>query len=174
MESLYFKKIRELQKSKAELENKFRVKINIRGKLVTLEGSAVDEYGALIVLEAMQFGFSSKRALVLLSDDLIFRKIPIKNFTRRKNMKEVRGRIIGKEGKTKNTIEQISSCDILINEYENSVGLIGSAEQIEEATTAITNLIKGSKQANVYRFLERMNAQKKQMDTDLGLKIKEK
>ena len=76
--------------------------------------------------------------------------------------------------KTKHTIEQISSCDVLINEDENSVGLIGSAEQIEEATTAITNLIRGSKQANVYRFLERMNAEKRQMDTDLGLKIKKK
>src|SRR3989344_3524554 len=175
METLYFRKTNELQKEKELLESKLNVKISLSGKKVTIsspQGNAIDEYEASIILGAMQFGFSAKKALDLLSDDFIFRKIPIKSFTRRKNLKEVRGRIIGREGKTKNTIEEISSCDMLINEDENAVGIIGPADEIEEATTAISNLIKGSKQANVYRFLERINAGKKAFDTDLGLKIK--
>jgi ribosomal RNA assembly protein len=172
METLYFKKIKELQKERLQLEKKLAVAITIQGKKVTIEGESIDEFEALIVLEAMQFGFSAKKSLELLKEDIIFRKIPIKQFTRRKNLKEVRGRVIGKEGKTKNTIEQISGCDIFINEDENQIGMIGPAEQIDEATTALTNLIKGSKQANVYRFLERMNAGKKKLDIDLGLKIK--
>jgi rRNA processing protein Krr1/Pno1 len=53
--------------------------------------------------------------------------------------------------------------------HDNTVGIIGPAETIEEATTAIGNLIRGSKQANIYRFLERMNAAKK-IKSDLGLK----
>jgi len=177
METLYFKKIKELQKEKDRLESKLGVSIIINGKKVSIKTDKEDafyEYEALIVLEAMQFGFSAKKALDLLNDDFVFRKIPIKQFTRRKNLKEVRGRIIGKEGKTKSTIEEISSCDMLINEDENAVGIIGPADEIEEATTAISNLIKGSKQANVYRFLERINAGKKAFDTDLGLKIKNK
>lgn len=120
----------------------------------------------------MQFGFSIKKSLALLNNDIIFRKIPIKQFTRRKQMKEVRGRIIGSKGKTKNTIEEISGCDVLINEEENQIGLIGVTHEIEEATTAIQKLIRGSKQANVYRFLERINAGKKGLNEDLGLKIK--
>lgn len=160
MESFYFEKINNLKKEKSALEQKLKVKIAILGKKVTIEGSPINEYGASIIIEAMQFGFSAKKAMALLNDDIIFRKIPIKDFTRRKNLKEVRGRVIGKEGKTKNTIEEISGCDIIIND-NNTIGIIGEARKIEEATTALQNLIKGSKQANVYRFLERMNKEKK-------------
>jgi ribosomal RNA assembly protein len=107
----------------------------------------------------MQFGFSAKKALTLLNDDITFRKIPIKNFTRRKNLKEVRGRIIGKEGKTKRTIENIADCEVIVN--GNEVGVICTADEVEETTTAITNLIRGTKEANIYGFLERMNKEKK-------------
>lgn len=160
MESFYFNKLKELKKEKSDLEKRLKVKISIYGKKVDIEGAPVDEYEASLIIEAMQFGFSAKKALLLQNDDIIFRKIPIKSFTRKKNTKEVRGRIIGAQGKTKNTVSEISGCDIVVND-DNTVGLIGSAIGIDEATTAIQNLIKGSKQANVYRFLERMNAARK-------------
>ena len=166
MDSMYFPKIRELKKEKALLEQKLGIKINIEGKKVTFEGEAFKEYEAAIVLEAIQFGFSVKKALSLTDERLAFRKIPMKKFTRRKNMQEVRSRVIGKEGKTKRTIEDISNSDVIIN--ENTIGIICPADEIEESTTAITNLIKGSKQANVYRFLERMNAAKKKLDNYTG------
>lgn len=172
METLYFKKVKDLTNEKENLERQLGVKINIQGKKVTIEGDSFKEYESLMILEAMQFGFSAKKALTLMDEQMVFRKIPIKSFTRRKNLTEVRGRIIGKEGKTKRTMEDISGCDIAINESE--IGLIGPAEEIEEATTAITNLIRGTKQANVYRFLERINTGKKDLSTDLGLKIKNK
>lgn len=172
MEELYFKKVRELVKEKNYLENKLKVKITIKGKQVRIEGGAVDEYEASLVLGAMQFGFSAKNALLLLDEQFVFRKIPIKNFTRRKELKEVRARIIGKEGKTKRTIENIASSEVVID--GNEIGIICPADEIEEATTAITNLIRGTKEANVYSFLERMNADKKNFPDDLGLKIKKK
>ena len=172
MESLYFNRLKELKKEKRELEKKLGINIEIKGKLVAISGDPPKEYDAYIVLEAMQFGFSAKVALSLLNNDIIFRKIPIKPFTRRKNLKEVRGRIIGREGKTKRTIEDISGCSVVIT--DSAVGIIGPAHEIEEATYGIQKLIRGSKQANVYRFLERMNAGKKKFDTDIGLKIKDK
>ncbi len=160
METLYFQKIQELKREKAELERKLKVKITIEGKKAVIEGDSFDEYESLIVLEAMQFGFSAKKALLLQDEQMIFRKLPIKQYTRRKNLTEVKARVIGTEGKTKHTIEEISKCHLIIN--ENTVGIIGPADEIELATTALMSLIKGSKQANVYRFLERMNAAKKQ------------
>ena len=166
MDSMYFPKIKELKKEKELVEQKLGVKLTIVGKKVTFEGEAYKEYEASIVLEAMQFGFSARKALSLTDERLAFRKIPMKNFTRRKNMQEVRSRVIGKDGKTKRTIEDISNSDVIIN--ENTIGIICPAEEVEEANTAITNLIKGTKQANVYRFLERMNASKKQMDNYQG------
>ncbi len=173
METLFFKKTREIKKEKAALEKRLNVAVTIKGNLVYTEGSPLDEYAALRILEAMQAGFSAKKALLLLDEGIIFRKINIKKFTRRKDMEEVRSRIIGKDGKTKRTIEEISGCCINI-EDSNSLGIIGPADSIEEVTTALTNLIKGSKQANVYRFLERINTIKKSQISDLGLKIKVK
>lgn len=162
METLYFNKTAELRKERQQLEKRMNVSITLEGRKVTVEGDPLDEYEARLVLEAMEFGYSAKKALMLLDDGYIFRKLPLKNFTRRKDMSVVRGRLIGKEGKTKHALENISGCEIIVR--DDAVGLLGSAESIEEATTAITNLIRGSKQANVYRFLERMNTARKELD----------
>lgn len=159
MEALIFDKLSEIRRERSSLEKQLRVKIRIVGNEVLIDGSSFEEYEAFIVLEAIQFGFSAKKALLLRDEQNVFRKILIKNFTKRKNLEEVRGRIIGRDGKTKKTIENISNCHLIIK--GNEVGIIGPAEAIEETTTAITNLIRGSKQANIYRYLERMNAERK-------------
>ncbi|MEK6933522.1 MAG: hypothetical protein AABW75_01455 [Nanoarchaeota archaeon] len=159
MEALLFDKLSEIRRERHFLENELGVKIRIVGNEVFIDGPSFEEYEAFIVLEAMQLGFSAKKALTLRDESMIFRRIQIKNFTKRKNLEEVRARIIGREGKTKKTIEEISSCHLIIN--GNEVGIIASAKNIDDATTAITNLIRGSKQANVYRYLERMNAEKR-------------
>lgn len=159
METLFVTKTIELKRTKPELEKALKVKIDIKGKQVTIDGEAVDEFEAAQIIEAIGFGFSTKKALLLKDPSYIFRRISIKDFTRRKNLEDVRGRIIGKEGKTKKTIEDISGVYLELN--NNEVGLIGQAEDIEEETRALTNLIKGTKQANVYQKLEKLNAEKK-------------
>lgn len=162
METIYFEKTGEIRRTREELETKLGVKITLQGRKATIEGSVFNEYQASIVLEAISFGFSAKKAIKLIDEETVFTKLPIKNITRRKNLKEVRGRVIGKEGKTRKTMEDITGCDIVVN--GNEVGIIGSAEEIEEAKTALVSLIRGSKEANVYRFLERMNTLKKERD----------
>lgn len=156
---IFFKKIKELEKTKLELEKKLGVKLNIVGKKIELEGEAYNEYEAQQVLEAVQFGFPIKRALLLKDENFIFIKMPIKHFTRRKDMKTVKGRLIGADGKTKRTLEELTNSYIIIN--ENTIGFIAPAEDIKEVETAITNLIRGTKEANIYRFLEKMNTVRK-------------
>lgn len=159
METLFVTKTIELKRTKEELERTLKVKIEIKGKQVTIDGEAVDEFEAAQVIEAIGFGFSTKKALLLKDPSYVFRRISIKNFTRRKNLEDVRARIIGKEGKTKKTIEDIAGVYLELN--NNEVGLIGPAEDIEQETAALTNLIRGTKQANVYQKLEKINAEKK-------------
>lgn len=171
METIYLKKIKELEKTKSELERKLKVKVMIDGKKVTIEGDAIDEYTASLVLEAIKFGFTVKIALTLVDSNIIFRTINIKNHTRRKKLEDIKARIIGTEGKTKRAIENIANCEIILQ--DNTVGIIASADDIESVMTAIINLIRGSKQANVYRYLEEMNRYKKihgEDLEDLGLK----
>lgn len=169
MKTIYFKNLKKFKENFSILENKLNVKLTIKEKQVIIEGEPVNEYEAFQVLDALNFGFSLKDALTLTNENFVFRKLSIKDFTRRKDMEDVRSRVIGTEGKTKRTIENISGCAIVVN--GNTIGIMGPAESIEEATTGLANLIRGSKQSNVYHFLEKMNATKKEK-IDLGLKNK--
>jgi len=155
METIQIESAGKIRRNKPTIEKKLNVKITIQGRKVEIEGNPVEEYEASLILDALDFGFSLKDALKLTDENVIFRKLPIKQFTTRKNLEEVRGRIIGTEGKTKRVIEEVSGCAVVL--HQNTIGVIGPAENIEEATTALQKLIKGSKQTNVYRFLERMN-----------------
>lgn len=152
-------KVLELRKNKKSLEGKLKVKISLTGKKATIEGEALDEYVATRVLDAMSFGFSADTALLLIEDDFSLEILSVRDFTRRKNLEVVKGRLIGTHGKTKNTLEEISGCNIILK--DNEVGIIGPSETIGEAITGVTNLIRGTKQGNVYRYLERQNREKR-------------
>ncbi|MSS74908.1 hypothetical protein EXS73_01705 [Candidatus Pacearchaeota archaeon] len=171
MNTVYFPKVRELRTHKEDIEQKLHISIMIQGKKVTYHGEAVYEYTAELVLQAMAFGFSAKQALQLLEPDTTFKVIAMKHFTRRKDMEEVRGRVIGKEGKTKRTIENISDTELIIS--NNDIGILGRSIQVEAAIVALGNLIRGTKEANTYAFLERHNKDTKRKRSDLGLKDEE-
>ncbi len=169
METIDIERMKELLRTKEVLEEKLRVNISIKGKTVTIEGSTADEFQALQILEAIDLGFSTRKAMSIMDEEIVYRKINIKDYTRRKNLHEVRARVIGTKGKTKRVIEEISGCKIVLK--ENTLGIIGPYDSIDAATTALKNIIRGSKQSNVYNYLETLNRVEK--DEDLGLKIKE-
>lgn len=159
MEELFVDKTKELIKEKERLQDILKVSISVRGRKVTIDGEPLDEFQAQQVIEAIGMGFSAKEALVLINDDVLFERINIKDHTRKKDLEPVRARLIGTHGKTKKTIEEISGCKIEIN--GNAVGIIGPAATIQYAITGVANVIKGTKQANVYHYLEKINRDKK-------------
>ncbi len=152
---LLFQRITELKRTKNELERKLNVKIILNGRTVTIKGDSLDEYEASLVLDAMNFGFSARRALLLKEESKIFRILNIKRFTKKRDLKTVRARIIGKKGKTKETIENITGADLVIK--DNEIGIIAPADTIEDIVTALIALIKGTKQSNTYHYLEKLN-----------------
>jgi len=168
MEKIIFQRTTELKKNLKDLKEKLKVNLNLKGKILSIKGNSMDEYEAQLVLDALNFGFSAKKALLVKEPDIIFRKVNIKEFTRKKNLKEVRARIIGKKGQTLRILSEISNTQIILNERENRVGIIGDAESIEITITAMINLIRGTKQSHIYRYLEKSNKIKK--EESLGLK----
>lgn len=159
MQKFYLTRIREIKENLDSLRKKLGLKISILGRTVTVEGDPLDEYESSLIFDAVNFGFPLSTAMLLTNPEYSFREIPIKDFTRKKNLEPVRARLIGKQGRTRKTIEEISGCKVKIK--GNAVGIIGLSEEMEYAITAIKNLIKGSKQANVYNYLERINRRKK-------------
>jgi|SRR3989338_5914833 len=165
METIIFDRTNELRKNLKELERKLNVKISATGRKVTISGDALDEYEAMIILDAMSRGFSASKALMLKEEGMSFRVLSIKDFTRKKNLKEVRARIIGRQGRTRKTMEDISGAEIVV--HDNDVGIIAHSENMDEIVKSITALVRGTKQANTYRHLERINKMKKKRLSNL-------
>jgi ribosomal RNA assembly protein len=67
-------------------------------------------------------------------------------------MERIKGRIIGEEGKSRRTIEDLT--DTYISVYGHSVGLIGKSDQIKIASDAVTMLSKGKSHKTVYNMLQ--------------------
>jgi rRNA processing protein Krr1/Pno1 len=82
MQTFYINKISEVIKNKSEIERKLGIKLLISGKQVTIDSQdGMQEYEASSVMEALQFGFSTARALLLTDPEVIFRVLRIKDFT---------------------------------------------------------------------------------------------
>jgi len=165
MKIILSEKIRRILKNKEELEKVLGIKILIQEKGLSIEGKAEDEYVAEKVIDALNFGFPFSEALLIKKEDLMFEQINIKEFTRRHDMESVRARIIGKRGRTLRALQELTKCYFELK--DNIVGIIGNPEYIKNAQEAIISLTKGTKQANVYAFLEKHQIQPV---IDLGLK----
>ena len=106
------------------------------------------------IVKAVGRGFNPDKAMRLFDDDEYFELIDVKEAIgdRSSQMPRVRGRLIGKNGKTRRLIEELTGCDMVI--YGNTVGLIGNSVSLPVAKHACELLINGSEHATVYHYLE--------------------
>lgn len=158
MKTFYIKSKRKVLQSKKELEGALNVRISV-GDGVSVSGKEEDEYFAERVLLALDFPFLVEDALVLKNDDYAFEIINIKDYTRRRDLGVVKGRIIGKKGNTLRILEELGDSFIAVK--ENFVAIIAPAENIDSVRQGIISLIHGAKQGNVYGYLEKSRTRKK-------------
>ena len=159
MKTIYVKSARKVIQHKKELEDKLGVKIIIKGTNISVKGKELKEYFASRVLEAIDYPFLVEDALLLKDEDFLFEVIDIKDHTYRSDLGVIKGRIIGRSGKTLKVLGDLTGCEVVVK--DNHVAIIGKAEDIKHAQQAIISLIKGSKQGNVYGTLERVNRRKR-------------
>lgn len=158
-------KLPRITKNKKRLEKELKVKISTSGKDVSIVGESLDEFEAEKVIRALNFGFPYSVALLIKTEEFMFEAINIKEFTNSKNLERVRGRIIGTQGKTLQTLSQLTGCYFELK--DNEVGIIGPPENMKTAEEGLRNLIRGTKTANIYKFLEK---NRPEPIVDLGLK----
>ena len=107
------------------------------------------------VIKAVGRGFNPDKAMKLLDDDdMYFESIDIKDVIgdRQNQVVRARGRLIGKDGKTRKLIEELA--DVYMSVYGNTVSLIGNSISLPIAKNAIEMLLHGSEHSTVYHYLE--------------------
>lgn len=145
---------------KEEIEQKCNVIIEIdseNGDVLVSSGpfpvTKTEAFKAMEIISAISKGFSPGRAYRLLDEDLL-QLIDIRDYAGKStnSIQRIKGRIIGKAGKSRKTIEELTGAYISV--YGHTVGLIGSFQELKIAAEAISMISKGSSHKNVYNMLQ--------------------
>jgi len=169
MRSIPVEHMNKVKRAVPVIENKVKVKVGFGKDNVMIKGNELNEYLVEKIIRAVDFGFHVDDALLLVNEDFVLEFIEVKEHTRRKNLKEVRARLIGTGGKARKTIENLTGSVIVIQ--GNDVGIIVDANHSEAVAQAIESLIQGAKHGNVFAYLEKQNVSRRKFDEeDLGLR----
>ena len=151
------------------IERKLGVQLDVDSEngtvQITLPTTAEDPtvlFRAKEIVTAIGRGFAPEPAFRLLDDEEIsLQVIDLRDIVGRSpsDLKRLKGRVIGKEGKTRKIIEELSEAKICI--YGHTVSIIGYPDQSAIAREAVMMLIGGSLHGSVYRFLHKKRSELK-------------
>jgi ribosomal RNA assembly protein len=144
--------------TKNQLEKETHTEIDIDSKEGDIMVSGKDPLGLYTVrdiIKAIGRGFNPETALLLLKPDYSFEMIDITEFTGKSkdSMQRLKGRVIGKEGRSRKLIEEMSEAFVCV--YGKTIGVIGEPESTVIAKQAIETLLKGANHSTVYKWLEK-------------------
>jgi ribosomal RNA assembly protein len=141
------------EKNKKMIEKKCNIKIAFEEEEgVRLEGEPQDIYFAKNVILAIGRGFEPKDALLVIDKDYELYIYHLKEeFKSENSIKRVKGRVIGKKGKTKKEIEDATESRISV--YGNTIAILAKPDAMEYARTAVEKLLHGAMHSSVYRYL---------------------
>jgi ribosomal RNA assembly protein len=168
-------------KVKQHIEEKLQVKLDVDSEgsvAIVLSEKATDPsllLKAKDVVTAIGRGFSPEIVSRLIrNEDEIFDLIDLRVIFGRSesDIKRIKGRIIGAEGKTRKLIEELTEADVVV--YGHTVGLIGSFEQVDTAHNAVQMIIEGCQHHTVYNYLQKKRTELKKEKLELWEKPREK
>ena len=162
-----------IKKALPIIKSKIDIHTDLKRDSITINGEEFNEVIVEKVIQALDFGFEIEDAMLLLKDDWDIEYINIKDHTHRKNLEEIRSRIIGTKGKAKKAIESLTDSRIVL--HDNQVGMISDVDHMEYLIQGMVSLIQGAKHGNVFSYIEKQNANLRRLSTeDLGLRDPQK
>jgi ribosomal RNA assembly protein len=143
---------------KKQIEESTNTKLEINsqeGNVIISADDGLKLYDAKEVIRAIARGFNPETAFLLLKTDYILEVIDMRDFAGKSKPTLIRlkGRIIGREGKSKREIETLTDTQISI--YGKTIAIIGRVEDVPNARKAIENLLRGATHSSVFKFLEK-------------------
>ncbi len=162
-------------KVKQAVEKKLKVELTIDSETgdvkIMLAPDAEDPsllFRAQEIIAAVGRGFSPERAFRLIDDeDAVLEVIDLRELfgSSQAELKRVKGRIIGQEGKTRRIVEEMTEADVSV--HGHTVAIIANLDQMEVAREAIKMLLRGSQHSTVYRYLHRKRRELKKKKLEL-------
>ncbi|MBU0636518.1 KH domain-containing protein [Candidatus Micrarchaeota archaeon] len=144
--------------TKKDIEQKTKTKIIVDSEEGEVEIKSKIEnttgfYTALNIIKAIARGFSPEHAFLLLNENNALEIISLTDWLKgsEKELKTKRGRIIGKQGKARNEIEEKTNCFISVQ--GKTIAIIGDLGEIPKAKKSIEMLLHGARHSKVYDFL---------------------
>ncbi|MCW4050240.1 MAG: KH domain-containing protein [Candidatus Bathyarchaeota archaeon] len=146
--------------SKKRIEATLLVDLTVDGESGNVEVKVLPEqtdvsviFTAKNMVKAIGRGFSPQRAMALMNEDNDLLVIDLEDYvgTSKNAQARIKGRLIGKEGKSRELIEELTEC--LVSIYGGTVALIGSFEMLPVAKEAVEMLINGAFHKTVWNHL---------------------
>ena len=159
-------------RAKKRIENFFNVTLEIdseSGSVEIIVNPNAPDITVLFtvknIVKAIGRGFSPRRAEILSQEDHDLNLIDLREYVgdSKNALSRVKGRIIGKSGKSRSMIEELTETRMSV--YGYSVTIIGHVENLGVAREAILMLVKGSFHKTVWNFLY---AYRRKMKKDRG------
>lgn len=142
-------------KTKKHLEQSTHTMVKVqREGDVEISGELEGVMVATEIVKAIGRGFPEEKAFLLLNDENQLAVISLQGETE-KTIKRLFGRVIGKQGKAKRQIERLTGASLCV--FGKTIAVVGSAEAVSRATSAVDDLLGGRKHAYVYAKLEKIN-----------------
>ncbi len=144
------KKIEEESGAELEIDSQTgRVDIDVRDIDDPILSLKVED-----VIKAIGRGFNPDKAIEILNDNIDLDLIDIRDWVGKNSnaVKRMRGRVIGRNGRTRELIEELSETHVSVK--GNTVGIIGSSFKLKIARRAVEMLLEGREHATVYNYLE--------------------
>ncbi|ADG13388.1 KH domain protein [Methanocaldococcus infernus ME] len=162
-------------KKRIEDELKVKIKIDADGTVTIYSKNNEDPlalWKAKDIVKAIARGFNPEIALRLLSDDYVLEIINIEDYAKSENsLRRLKGRVIGKEGKSRRYIEELTGASVSV--YGKTVSIVGEADQVQIAKEAVEMLLRGASHSRTYKFLERERQKLKEANFKLWKKKSE-
>jgi ribosomal RNA assembly protein len=106
------------------------------------------------VIVAIGRGLAPKRAVQLIQDEVFLKMYDIREWVGKQpnQTRRMRSRLIGRNGRIRSLIEEISRCELAI--YGSTVLVIGDEDGLALAAPAIEGILRGSEHSTILHGLE--------------------
>ncbi|MBT3298442.1 RNA-processing protein [archaeon] len=141
-------------KNEIEKETGSNLDISAEGDVQITGSDALNLFVTREIVRAIGRGFNPEYALELLKQDYVLEIMSLKDIAGKsqKTMERLKGRVIGRGGKSRDKIESMTNCNITV--YGKTIGIIGETSDVSLARQAVAMLLQGSMHKTVFKFLE--------------------